>query len=338
MKKNRWSDGSRWLAVAACGALWMMSPNSVLAVSESQLKDAILKHQTFQQEELDEMDLNRDNRVDVADLAYLLRIPFASFAVSDFNLVEGQASQIEVTFSEPFTGPLRFRIRGDATVGNDIALGSGITKLPNTEDGETYQIMVTNGVTVSIPLQPVVDDRVEGNESLVLELVDTTLVTGLVGRVCAHQKTVSVGTLRDGSHGSYAGIMIYERQIQEVSSLHWAGSEKVTLVLNEQNGSVVGRFAFLGSAILPATLTMTASKNNGSWTFGGSNNGVLDDNALGRSLTWRFILGPMAEDVNDGSLSGTFTLELTSGVLASTSESQKIVRRGSIRLQSVVRQ
>lgn len=146
----------------------LIVPNIVTAeelppaiVTEQNLRDAILEHRQFSPEQLQQMDLNGDGQVDVADLVMLLDKLSPGAPVANFDLIssevregEGTAS-VRINFSTHFSGTLYYSLSGTATAGSDFDALSG--SIP------------VDGVFVDLPISIVDDDELEENaETLTL--------------------------------------------------------------------------------------------------------------------------------------------------------------------------
>lgn len=99
-------------------------------VTEQNLREAILKNGgNFSEEQLKEMDINNDGKLDVSDIVNLT--PSLSAPVSNFNSFTSVAEEgkgvanVKVNFSTAFSGTLNFTIAGTAVNGSDYEILSG---------------------------------------------------------------------------------------------------------------------------------------------------------------------------------------------------------------------
>lgn len=128
-------------------------------VTEQNIRDAIMGHQTFTQDQLDQMDLNQDSKLDVADLVKLIKtvnpeIPVAGFDLPNSTIGEADGSAaVRVSFSDPFTGTLNYTTAvGDAApdVGS-IQVSDGLTAdIPVTFDND---LTITDGLMITVSLE-----------------------------------------------------------------------------------------------------------------------------------------------------------------------------------------
>jgi len=155
-------------------------------VTEQDILDAILGKRTFPEAQLQEMDLNGDGKVDVADAVYF-QLSIASFATAASEADENTGTHdVVVNFNKPFSGILRYTIGGTATQGEDYSALSGTVDI--------------DGSSVSIPI-PVASDTVyEGSETIVLSLLPGE--NYLLGEERSH-----ILTLRDNPSASSANYL-----------------------------------------------------------------------------------------------------------------------------------
>ena len=111
-------------------------------VTEQNIRSAILNPSQFTQDQINQMDLNGDNRIDVADLVKLLKTttPVTDFAIEASTVTEGDGTiSVRVVFSTSFSGTLRYTVGGTAVPGTDYQVLSGTI----TADGLYVDIPVT---------------------------------------------------------------------------------------------------------------------------------------------------------------------------------------------------
>ncbi len=130
-------------------------------VTEQNLRDAILERKDFAQDQLNEMDLNRNDSADVADLVNLMKTTDPGTPVANFDQLaseakEGAATGVRVNFSTFFSGVLRYSVSGTADSGIDYqALGGSVS---------------VNGAIAEIPITVVDDLDLEEGETITITL------------------------------------------------------------------------------------------------------------------------------------------------------------------------
>ncbi len=153
------------------------------SIPEQDILDAILGKRTFSDEHLNQMDLNADGTLDVADVVYLKQ-PIASFADPGSDIDETIGTHnVVINFSKSINVTLKYTVGGTATADEDYTALSGE--------------VVVNGNSVIIPLSIISDTVFEGNETIKLSLVPS--VDYLLGQERSH--TI---TLKDNPYGSGA--------------------------------------------------------------------------------------------------------------------------------------
>ena len=126
-------------------------------VTEANIRAAIINSGQFTQDQINQMDLNGDGKLDVADLITFL-VLVASFATATSQVAENTPSDnVVVNFSRPVQGTLNFTTGGSAAEGTDYA---ALTKS-----------VPVNGTSVSIRVSPIDDAIYEGPRTIVLSLL-----------------------------------------------------------------------------------------------------------------------------------------------------------------------
>jgi len=128
------------------------------AATEQNMVDAILERKTFTSDQLTEMDLNKDNCLDVADVINLVKSSVvAEFDAASSITEEGNGSVgVKVRFSPTFAGTLRYTVSGTAAEGSDyvilnrsIQVNGDIAEIPITINDDTE---LEDAETVSLTL------------------------------------------------------------------------------------------------------------------------------------------------------------------------------------------
>jgi len=212
-------------------------------VTEQNIKDAILGNQTFTSEQLQKMDVNRDNFLDVSDLIRFMRMVEVGFsdATSDTEETAGTRN-IVLAFSRPFTGTVNYTIGGTADSTSDFAT------LPGS-------VSVTAGSSsVSIPVALRSDTEFEGAETISLSLLPSASYT--LGQNRTHTMTV-----RDNpAQTSVDYIFILGAQTPGVDGNTARGTGfPGTLFARKANVSIM----FSGNGIQSATLNAASSTGLG---------------------------------------------------------------------------
>ncbi len=142
--------------------------HSSAAITEQDLKDAVLGKRTFTAAQLDAMDQigNGDGKVDVADLV-AFGFPVADFVTGSSEAWEGDGTvNVVVDFASSFTGTLRYSVGGSAKPGDDYE--------------ELNGAIAVNGRSVSIPITIKDDgimDKSDGNDDTKVRKVETIVLT-----------------------------------------------------------------------------------------------------------------------------------------------------------------
>ncbi|MCP4160800.1 MAG: hypothetical protein GY760_12070 [Deltaproteobacteria bacterium] len=112
-------------------------------ITKDNIKDAILGSKVFTETELKEMDLNKDGKVDVADLIKFFH-PSVNFETSVTTVYEGDDKPIllNLTIPHKYTGAIEYSISGTASNGTDFTKLSTSVIGKETETGTSFQIEV----------------------------------------------------------------------------------------------------------------------------------------------------------------------------------------------------
>lgn len=120
-----------WLIMSLfCAFILLCLPPSLImantfTATKQNVIDAVLGRKTFTNEELQEMDVNKDKKVDVADLVKL-GIAAADFAEGTSEVWEGDGTvNVVVNFSQKYTGVLKYLVGGTAVSGADYQALNG---------------------------------------------------------------------------------------------------------------------------------------------------------------------------------------------------------------------
>lgn len=114
------------------------------------------------EEDLDTMDLNEDDKVDVADLVNLVKSVGPTTLVASFDLVSSKVGEgdgtvvIQVNFTSHFSGTLGFRVSGTAEENIDYYALTGS--------------VVVDGISVEIPVTIIDDLELEKQETIIITL------------------------------------------------------------------------------------------------------------------------------------------------------------------------
>ncbi|MFO0795419.1 MAG: hypothetical protein U0586_15310 [Candidatus Brocadiaceae bacterium] len=124
--------------------LTRVSPSLVMAstsvATKQNIIDAVLGRKTFTDGEFHGMDVNKDNKVDVADLVKL-GIAVADFAEGTSEAWEGDGTvNVVVNFSQTYTGVLKYLVGGTAVSGVDYQALSGSVNV----EGKTSVVIPIN--------------------------------------------------------------------------------------------------------------------------------------------------------------------------------------------------
>jgi hypothetical protein len=126
------------LAACAAGIGYGVADGQALR-SEKNLRDAIQGRQTFTPEQRDALDVNKDGKLDVADIvAYLQEstVPVVLFNES-FSTVEEGAGQVQIplTLTKDFSGVVNFSVKGTAVEGIHFTIPGGHSLNVNGDSG-----------------------------------------------------------------------------------------------------------------------------------------------------------------------------------------------------------
>lgn len=140
-------------------------------VTESNLRMVILgQTHSFTSAEIESMDLNKDGKVDVADLvAYVTtlgaRPDGASFETSESTVDEGGTVRLFMTLAAGYTGSVYYTITGEAGCGSDYDAPAG-SSCPVTSG-----VVPFNGTDAQVVIDIGNDLAVENVERLVVTLI-----------------------------------------------------------------------------------------------------------------------------------------------------------------------
>jgi len=128
-------------------------------VTEQNLQDAVLEQKTFTDENLREMDINKDNYVDVADIIKMSPDSVsASFEQTSSVTTEGMGTVgVKVVFSKLFTGKFKYSISGTALAGTDY-------------DMMNTTLSVNGSASIYIPIPVKEDAELEDPETVELSI------------------------------------------------------------------------------------------------------------------------------------------------------------------------
>ncbi|MCC6490995.1 MAG: hypothetical protein IT364_26140, partial [Candidatus Hydrogenedentes bacterium] len=151
------------LLVSAAGAIGFAGPAFAQSLrTEENMRDAIQGRETFTEQEEELLDINKDGKIDVADMVSLLKdinTPVALFNEPETSVGEGDGTvDIEITMTKQFNGTLNVVVTGTAASGSDFTLGA--------------QSVSVNGTTAALSIDITDDAEVEP-----VEFIQITLVT-----------------------------------------------------------------------------------------------------------------------------------------------------------------
>jgi hypothetical protein len=142
----------------------LFTPYVVLSYEPSQqdIVDAILGRRVFTPEQLKQMDINQDEKVDVADLVYFLQPKVtASFVTKESIIDESlESHDVLLNFSGHMIGTAKYTVGGTATPDIDYVKLSGSVSV--------------NGHSAFITIRPIKDTVFEGNETIKITLLPST--------------------------------------------------------------------------------------------------------------------------------------------------------------------
>lgn len=144
--------------------LWALSFPS-LAVQAAQVTETVLRDAILGKVPVDvaTMDLNKDGKVDGADLVKLVQPPKATFQSSGSEVSEGDGTiKIKVKFDKLFRGYLRFEASGTAKPGVDYE-----------PFGNTIPV---NGTSIEIPVKLIDNLKPAGQRTIVVRLLSDIFV------------------------------------------------------------------------------------------------------------------------------------------------------------------
>ena len=138
-------------------------------VTRDAIRDAILNPEAFTPEQLDAMDLNRDGKIDVADLVYRVsegELALVAFQESMTVAYEGGGPvTIPVAYTEGFEGQVSYAVSGDAQPGEDYqSLPGALTLNGSGQAGIEVNLIDDLEITVD-------EDGVPITRTLTIDLV-----------------------------------------------------------------------------------------------------------------------------------------------------------------------
>jgi hypothetical protein len=139
---------------------------------EEDIQNALLGDSTFTSEKLEEMDINNDGQLDVADLVYFKNLPEineVSFSIAESYTDESAGShELLLTLSQPFTGTINYTVSGTADDTTDYDPPKGF-------------VAVTESSSATIPITLYSDTFFEGDETISVSLLpDTDYQLGMI--------------------------------------------------------------------------------------------------------------------------------------------------------------
>ena len=202
---------------------WFGLMEALSDFTKQDLIDAILERKTFTEEQLDEMDLNNDGKVDVADLVNYSR-PVADFDRLTSQVTEGSVQIIvKVNFTSPMTGVLEYTVSGTAVPGDDYESLSGTVDV--------------NGDTVDIPINIIDDAEIEDTESIIITIhyEDETGLKYLPGAFTQHtvyivdNDAIWAGTMQSNDTAVHIAMKIVQTLSGPTISLYTDGHGVIPL-------------------------------------------------------------------------------------------------------------
>lgn len=198
--------------------------------TEESIRAAILGTQSFTQQELQQLDLNTDGKVDVADLVFLgVAIPTIQFATtsSSFNEDAGPIQLGLLISGAASEEPVNYTLGGSAQADVDYF------------DPGFGQVTVSTGAGV-LPLQLIADTDFEGGETIKISLLPNEIV--FLGENTSHEITI----LESNSTTVADYVFYLDRDLpggfDSIGIPQGLFSRKLYLSLVFSNGSVVQAF------------------------------------------------------------------------------------------------
>jgi len=161
--------------------------------TKQDIKDAILEKNLVSPDQLNNMDTNKDGKLNVADIVSLINV--VNFAVKDSEAYENQGNHsIQVNFNTHYSGTLNFSFSGTAERYTDFSLSNDSINV----DG--------NSATIDLSIEP--DTIFEGQETIVINLLPNTDLD--LGPVYSH--TIIINDNPQESSANYVFILNSESQ------------------------------------------------------------------------------------------------------------------------------
>ena len=215
-------------------------------VTEQNIKDAILPGGTFTTKQLTAMDLNNDSHLDVSDLIRFIQRLEVTFseATSDTDETLG-THNINLEFSNPFTGDIRYTVGGTADSSADSS-GDALLDF----DPLPGFVTVAHDDRAAISVVTRSDTQFEGDETIAISLLPSQYYE--LGAIRKH--TITVGDNPDNTSADYLFILSAETLGIAGDPTQGAGIRR-TLFARKANVSI----AFSSHGILSAVLNFTGS-------------------------------------------------------------------------------